>query len=230
MATDASSAATSAKTSAASSAATMYQDLSPVLSSLIGNIAGGKAYHNPGTAANRYLSKIPETITPYYQPYIDAGQRSLGTFEDQLNSLVNNPESLLQSLGSTYQSSPGYNWNVKQATNAANQAAAAGGMIGSPQEQLELSNNIMGLANQDYYNYINQALGLYGTGLSGLGSLNTQGFQASNELAQSLANTLQSQSQAAYYGTDSANEQNQGSAGDFASTIAALAPLAMAFI
>lgn len=167
-------------------------------------VAGGAAiggmmapWSNPYSQAQGYLNQIPGTITPYYNPYIQAGGRSLNTLENTYNQLLQNPAQTMNQIGAGYQASPGYQYNVEQATNAANQAAAAGGMQGTMQEQQQLAGTVSGLANQDYYNYLNQALGLYGQGLSGLGGLNTMGYGASTGLAQSLKDVLESQSSAA---------------------------------
>jgi hypothetical protein len=67
-----------------------------------------------------------------------------------------------------------------------------------------------GLANQYYYNYLNQATGLYGQGLQGGQNMYQTGFQGTNELAQSIMNTLMSQGGLGYAGA-TANRQNIGS-------------------
>ena len=54
---------------------------------------------------------------------------------------------------------------------------------------------------------MNRAMGLYGAGVSGEGGLQQQGFQASTDLAQNLANALMSQGNMAYSG---AQGQQQG--------------------
>lgn len=170
-------------------------------------------YPNPANGAQQYLNQIPGTITPYYQPYIDTGHNALGTVNTQYNNLINNPTELMNSIGKTYQASPGYQYQVDQATNAANRAAAAGGMLGSPAEQQTLAGNINQMANQDYYNYVDRAMNSYNTGLSGMQGLNQMGYGASNELAQSLANALMSQAQLAYAGQANKNMMDAGNAG-----------------
>lgn len=197
----------------------MWAPLVPVMAGVGGEIAGHMAYEDPGKAAQHYLKQIPGTMKPYYEPYIGAGREALGTLQQQYGSLLNDPTALMQALGSQYQQSPGYQWNVNQATNAANQAAAAGGMVGSPQEQQQLAGTVSGLANQDYYNFLNHALGLYGEGLSGMKDINQTGYMASTDLAQSIANALMAQSSAAYYGADANNQENQGFWGSLGSTL-----------
>jgi hypothetical protein len=168
-------------------------------------------WSNPYGQAQNYLNQIPGTITPYYNPYIQAGGRSLNTLENTYNQLLQNPGQTMNQIGSGFQADPGYQYNVQQATNAANQAAAAGGMQGTMQEQQQLAGTVSGLANQDYYNYLNNAMGLYGQGLSGLSGINQMGYGASTGLANSLKDVLESQAKTA---TAQQVAQNQKAASD----------------
>jgi len=162
---------------------------------------------NPANAAQPYLNKIPGTISPMYQPFINAGQWALPQMQQQYGSMVNDPGSLMAKFGAGYQQSPGYQFNVNEATRGANQASAAGGMLGSPAEQQELSGRISGLASQDYNQYLSNALGLYGQGMGGLSNLYQTGYGASNQLAGDLASNLQNQAQLAYSGQANQNQQ-----------------------
>src|SRR5689334_20220257 len=115
------------------------------------------AYNNPADSAMPYLEKVPGTITPYYQPYIDQGQNSLSTLMNQYNTLINNPAAVMQMAGSGYQQSPGYQYEYDSAMNAQNSAAAAGGMLGTPYHQENAANTAADVANQDYQQYLDQA-------------------------------------------------------------------------
>lgn len=176
----------------------------------IGSLFGASKadWTNPATDAMKYLNQVPGTIKPYYQPYINAGQQALGSLQSQYQQLLNNPTAMFQNWGKQFQQSPGFQFSVDQATKAANQAAAAGGMAGTPQEQAELAKTVTGLADQDYYNYLDRIMGLYGQGLGVAQGINQMGYGASNELAQSLANNLGSQSQLSYAGTNAQNQYN----------------------
>lgn len=190
-------------------------------------------YPNPADSAMPYFNKIPGTISPYYQPYIGAGNQAISSLMQQYNNLLGgganlqsfygnlmqNPGGMLNQIGQNFQQSPGFNFQVNQATNAANNVASAGGMAGSPAEQQSLATTVNGLANQDYYNWLNNAQNLmgqglqgasnlYGMGLSGMDDLGKLGFNASNELATSLGNTLGSQGQLAYSGQANQNMMN----------------------
>ena len=143
----------------------------------LGQLFGGSG-GNPFDAASEYYNKIPGAINPYFKPYQEAGQNALSTLTGQYGNLINDPNGLMSRIGAGYQKSPGYDWQLNQGLQAGNNAAAAGGMLGSPQHQQNNQATAQGLANQDYYNYMNKALGLYGTGLSGLQGINQMGFNA----------------------------------------------------
>ena len=66
-----------------------------------------------------------------------------------------------------------------------------------------------GLANQDYWNYVNQGLGQYSQGLAGMNDINHMGYGASNELANSLGNNLLTQGQNKFNSTMYQNQQQQ---------------------
>jgi hypothetical protein len=168
----------------------------------------GPSFNNPADSGMKYLDQIPGTISPYYQPYVNAGQNSLSTLMNQYNTLLTNPGQTMNMLGSGFQQSPGYQFQMNQGMNAANSAAAAGGMLGTGAHQVNSANIASNLANQDYYNYLNKTLGLYGQGLSGTEGLNQMGYGASNELAQSLAGNLMNQAGMAYSGTQNQNQAN----------------------
>ncbi len=165
-------------------------------------------YTNPANTAMPYLNQVPGTISPYYQPYIDAGNQSLSTLMQQFNTLLTDPGAIMQMAGSGYQQSPGYQYQYNQGMNAANSAAAAGGMLGTPYEQQDAASMANNLANQDYQQYLNQTLDLYGKGLSGEEGIDSQGYNASNELATGLATNLNNQAGLAYNGQVNQNQHN----------------------
>lgn len=182
-------------------------------------------YTNPSDPANKYLQNIPGVMDKYYSPYINSGLNANNVLQNQYNQLLNNPSGIYNSIGQNFQSSPGYNFNVNQAQNSANNAASAGGMLGTPQHQYQSAGMVSNLANQDYNNYMNQNLGLYGQGLQGYQGLSQQGYNASNQAADSLANMYGSMASNAYAGQNSDNEHSGGSWGSIMSGAASLIPL-----
>jgi len=153
---------------------------------------------DPNKAANKYLRQQPDVLHQYYDPYVGYGQQAMGQLQGQYNNLMSDPSGALNQIGQGYQSSPGFNFALQQALQASKQAAAAGGMAGSPQHEQQSMQVASGLASQDYNNWLHNALGLYGQGLSGTQGLANMGYGASNELAQSLSNNLASRAGSAY--------------------------------
>ncbi|HLX54778.1 MAG TPA: hypothetical protein VKR58_12590, partial [Aquella sp.] len=100
-----------------------------------------------------------------------------------------------------------------QALQGGNQAAAAGGMAGSPQHEQQNMQLATNLGNQDYYNYLNPALGLYGAGLSGEQNLFNTGYGASTDLATTLANLFGTQGSLSYAGGANQNQMGLGTLG-----------------
>lgn len=192
------------------------------LGGLASGLMGGGG-DNPYDAARSSYDKIPGTISPYYNPYIQAGQGALGQLQGQYGSLLNDPSAFYNKMASGYSQSPGFQWQLGQGMNAANNAAAAGGMLGSPQHQQQAATMAEGLANQDFMNYLRSTMGMYGMGLEGMQGLNTMGYGASNELAQSLANALMSQGNLSFAGTAAQNQQRGQSMGDIFGGLATLA-------
>jgi hypothetical protein len=214
-------------------------------SSIMNMFGGGK---DPYKAGKKYYDQIPGTIKPYFDPYINAGRDAMGKLQGeygsliggrgdlqgQYNNLMNDPNGFLNKIGGGYQKSPGFDWQMNQGMNAANNAAASGGMAGSPQHQQQAATMATGLANQDYYNYLNHALGmyntglqgnagLYGTGLQGLQGINQMGYNASDQLAGGLANNLMNQGNMAFSGQASRNQSQGQSMGDLMSMLAMFA-------
>ena len=108
----------------------------PGIASAAGGVAGlfGKKGRNPADASNQYLDQIPGAMKPYYQPYMDSGSRSMGKLEGEYGSALDDPNSIYNKLSSGYKESPGYQAKLQAALGAGQNASAAGGMLGTPQD------------------------------------------------------------------------------------------------
>lgn len=157
-------------------------------------------YSNPAKKANQYISQIPAQTQQYFDPYIQSGNRANQTLEQQYQSLLSNPGQKLNKFGADFQSSPGFKFALEQALQGANHAAAAGGMAGTPAHELQNMEIANQLGNQDYYNWLQKTLGLYGSGLEGENQMSNRGFQASNQMADMIAQSLAQQGNYAYEG------------------------------
>ena len=145
-----------------------------------------------------YIEQIEPMLRDIYNPYIQHGQNAYTGLNEQYNMLMNNPAAMQQMLGQGYQQSPGYQFQYDQAMNAANQAGAAGGMLGTNAHQQQAMGYANGLASQDYNNYVNRNQQLYGMGLQGNQGFYDTGFNASNQLAGGLGNAYGSAAQLSY--------------------------------
>lgn len=162
---------------------------------------------NPANAAAPYLNAIPSMTNMYLQPYMAAGNQAMPILENQYNELLQGPGNKLNQIGQSYQQSPGLQFAIQQAMQGAGHAAAAGGMAGSPQHEqqnMQLANN---LAQQDYGNWLNGAMGLYGKGLSGEQGLYGGGLQSSMSMADMIASALAQQANMQFRGQQ---EKNSG--------------------
>lgn len=174
--------------------------------------SGGK---NPADAANQYYNQIPGAVNPYYQPYIDQGQNANKTLQEQYNKLLGDPGALYSDLGKGYKESPGYQFKLKQALQSGTNAAAAGGLAGSLSHQQQSQQTANDIANQDFEEYINHILGLYGTGLQGEQGFSQQGFDASKGYGDILGSNLAQQAGAAYQGQAAQNANKSALFGNF---------------
>lgn len=191
------------------------------------NLFGQESMSNPADEANKYFQQIPGAISPYYQPYIQQGQQAGQQLNQQNSQLTNDPGGLFNKFGQGFHQSPGYQFALQQGLNGSNSAAAAGGLLGTNAHQQQNTGVAEGLANQDYYNYMGNVLGLYGQGLTGLNNQYQTGYNASNELGQSIGNVLGAQGNAAYAGQANQNQSKGGAFGDLGSSIGQLLPFAL---
>jgi hypothetical protein len=183
----------------------------------LGALLGGIGQTSPAESARPYMEQIAPTA--------EAGERAIPTLEDQYSRLLSDPGAVMGDIGAGFQRSPGYEWELGQALRAANQAASAGGMLGSPQAQQEAAEMATGLASKDYYDYMDRALNLFGTGVSGTQGLMQTGAGASGNLAESIANALASQAQLEYAGQVAENQARGGLGGTLGSLAGGVAGL-----
>lgn len=189
-------------------------------SGIAGMFGGGK---NPADQANQTLGQIPGKINGYYQPFFDAGKSELPGYQDMMNKLMSDPGGFINSLGKGYQQSPGYQWNLGQGESAINNANAAGGMLGTPQHQQQAGQLASNLANQDYNQWMQNAMSAFGTGTKGAGDIVSGGQKAGGSLADAIAQVLGQQAQYQYAGQAGQNAGQSQSAGNILGGAAGLA-------
>ena len=170
-------------------------------------------YTNPADKAMPYMDQIPYALQQYMSPYINAGNQSLPGLQNQYGQLMNDPGGRLNQMGQGYHQSPGFQFALQQALQGSGHAAAAGGMAGSPQHEQQNMGLATNMANQEYNQYLQNAMGLYGMGMQGQQGLYNTGAQAGMGMGQDMASLLAHQGQLAYEGQNTENQHNAGSWG-----------------
>lgn len=153
---------------------------------------------NPMDEANQYLGQIPDVLKQYLNPAFQRGERAAGSLEGQYGKMTGDPSAFINELMKQYQPSEGYKYQQQQASRAAANTAAAGGMRGTPYEQAEQQRITQGLMGKDMQQWLQNVLGVQGRGLAGQESLYGKGLGAGTNLAESLANALGTQGTMAY--------------------------------
>lgn len=165
---------------------------------------------NPSKSAMPYMDEASSQLKQYLSPYSDAGQQALPGLQSQYGHLMNDPGGRVNEIGSSFHQSPGFQFALQQALQGSDHAAAAGGMAGSPQHEQQNMALATNLGNQDYYNYLGNALGAYNTGLQGSQSIYNTGAQTGTAMGEDLASILASKAQLAYQGKNADNEHSGG--------------------
>lgn len=163
---------------------------------------------NPADAASEYYNKLPGLFNKTYQPYMQQGQNAYGLMQPQMQQMLQNPGQLLSNIGKGFQQSPGYQFQMNQAMDAARAMGGAQGMAGSPANQQQAMTVAHGLADQDYNNYLGHALGLFGQGMNTAQDMYHTGYGAANAYANNLGNAYMNQGNLAYSGQASQNQSD----------------------
>ena len=165
---------------------------------------------SPYDAASKIYGQIPGATEKYLSPYMQAGQSALGDLMGQYGQLTGSTGDVYNKLAGGYQQSPGFQSALKQALGAASNQAAAGGMTGTPQAQLQSADVAGTLAQKDFGDYMSRMMGLYGTGLQGMGDIGKMGYGASTNYADMLANIMAQQGGMAGMSQAMQNQQRSG--------------------
>lgn len=102
-----------------------------------------------------------------YQPYADTGLSALGQYSDATG--LNGQEGYDRAVGS-FRASPGYDWQVEQATDAVARKASALGALGSGNTMAAITDRASNLADQEYDDYLDRLSGLTELGYTATGA------------------------------------------------------------
>lgn len=165
-----------------------------VLSKFLGE--GNANLANGYNGAQSFLSQVGGL----YQPMRARGAAANTLYSDALGI---NGQGGVQRAQAAFQTSPGYQFGVDEATKAAERAASAGGMLSSGNTIDAVTRLASGLANTEQGNWLNR--------LAGVGGQEATGVQG-------IAGGLNNQGELAYgYGTDKTGLLSQVAQGEIAS-------------
>jgi hypothetical protein len=117
----------------------------------------------------------------YEMPFLRGGTAALGTYLGTLG--LGGPGARRQAM-QQFQTSPGYQYQLQQGTQAAERAAASRGLMGSGAEQQALQRVGQQLANQQYGSWQNRLASLTGLGAQTGRGMAGQQLQGGTSLAQ----------------------------------------------
>jgi hypothetical protein len=166
----------------------------------------GLFYTNPAGSAQHYLDKIPQYTNQYMNPYIDKGNQAGDVLSQQYNSLATNPYGFYDTTYNNYNESPYAKYQKDQMTQAAQNTAAAGGYMGTQSDYQRQMDTSSALTDKYFQDYLNNIMGIYGTGLKGEQSLYDTGFRASTESLNDLIGYAGSSAKNQFEGANAGNQ------------------------
>lgn len=165
---------------------------------------------NAASAGMPYLNQIPQVGEKYLSPYVNQGLQAGQNVQGQYEGMTNDPYAFLQQIMQQYKPSEGYNMKQDQMLKAAGGAAAANGLSGTMGDQQNRAEMVQSLMGSDMQDFINQIMGIYGTGLQGQQHTADQGYGASGQMADYLGSNLGQQAGMAYGGKQSSLNNQSG--------------------
>ena len=165
--------------------------------------SGGK---NPADAARPYLDKIPGMAHDIYDPYISHGNEAYSTLNPEFTQMGKDPAAFLENIMKGYTPSKSYQLREEEASRAAGNTAAAGGMRGSLNDiknQARITDSLLG---DDMQKWLDNVLGIQKEGMGGLSHIFDTGFNASKGLEGDLSNVLGTQAGLAFQGQANQNQ------------------------
>ena len=172
--------------------------------SILSNLFGHKS--NPMGEANNYLNQIPGVAHQGYDDYINQGKDASGKTKTQYEDMMNDPTGFINNIMQQYKESEGYGFAKDKLTKEMSNTSAAGGIAGTPYDQMNQAEGVQGLLSKDMQQFLENALGRYDKGLAGEEGIATRGYDASGKLTDTLGNALNQQGGLAF---NNAQQNNQ---------------------
>ncbi len=174
--------------------------------SLLNSRAAGKR----DRALNAEMDQIPGFGRQGYQPFIDQGMQAQGQASGAYQQMLQNPTSFVDQIMQSYKPSQGYQFRQKNSLNAMRNSASSGGFAGTGYDQMQQGEMADNLASQDMQQYLQNVLGVQGTGLAGQQHVGDIGYNASGSLADYLGNAAMSKANLKYGQNKQASSNDAG--------------------
>ena len=129
--------------------------------SILSSIFGGDK-KDPMKEANKYLSQIPGVGHQGYDPYVNSGLDASARTKELYESLMSDPTGFINNIMKNYKTSEGYNFQKDLLTKELGNTAAAGGIAGTPLDQLNQGQQIQGLLSNDMQQFLSNVLNAFG--------------------------------------------------------------------
>lgn len=165
------------------------------LGGFLGGIFGdsGKPYDKAMEQYQKFLQMGQKT----QQPWLEAGKGAIGDYQKWLES-QKDPSNFINNLIGNYQESPYAHLLQQQAMNAGNNAASAGGLMGSSALMNQQMQNAGQIASGDLNTWLQNVLGINTQYGQGQNNLMTGGQNAANALTNMYSQMSKDMAEAAY--------------------------------
>lgn len=161
---------------------------------------------SPMDSANKYLNQIPGVAHQGYDDYVNQGKDASGRTKSAYEGMMDDPTGFINKLMEGYKPSEGYQFQKEQLTNELSNTAAAGGVAGTPLDQMNQGQGIQKLLSADMQQFLQNVLGRYDKGLEGEEGVATRGYDASGKLTDALGGALNQQGGLAFQDTQQKNK------------------------
>ena len=169
---------------------------------------GLSSSQNPANAAQPYLQQIPGVGHQYYDPYIQQGQQAGQTLQSEYGKQLD-PTTFLNELQKGYKPSESYQFRKDDLMKEMAAVAGQGGYAGTPMAQRQYGEQANRILSEDQQQYLQNALGIYGQGISGEQDFYNKGYGASGNMADLLGGALNQQGGLAFQGQSQQNTNRQ---------------------
>jgi hypothetical protein len=177
-------------------------------------------------AANPYLNQIPGVAHQGYDPYVNEGREASGTTKSTYEDLIKDPTGFINKLMQGYKPSEGYQFQKEQLEKELGNTAAAGGIAGTPLDQMGRGEAVQKLLSGDMQQFLQNVLGEFHTGLKGEEGIAERGYNATGKLTDTLGNALNQQGGLAFQDTQNKNQNTKDLWGIFGKALGGLGGLA----